>query len=38
MISGLTKIANSFDEFVDMLTVQDDKIETSGVINVDLDF
>ncbi|ENY3727017.1 TPA: SMI1/KNR4 family protein [Enterobacter kobei] len=38
VISGLTKIANSFDEFVDMLTVQDDKIDASGVINVDLDF
>lgn len=38
VISGLTKIANSFDEFVDMLTVQDDKINVSGVIKVDLDF
>ena len=38
VISGLTKIANSFDEFVDMLAVQDDKIDVSGVIKVDLDF
>lgn len=38
VISGLTKIANSFDEFVDMLAVQDDKIDASGVIKVDLDF
>ena len=38
VISGLTKIANSFDEFVDMLTVQDDKIDASGVIKIDLDF
>ncbi|WP_447855225.1 SMI1/KNR4 family protein [Enterobacter sp. WI-ESBL-E8] len=38
VISGLTKIANSFDEFVDMLAVQDDKIDTSGVIKIDLDF
>lgn len=30
--SGLTKIANSFDEFVDMLTAQDDKIDASGVV------
>lgn len=38
VISGLTKIANSFDEFVGMLNVQDDKIDVSGVIKVDLDF
>lgn len=36
--SGLMKIANSFDEFVDMLTAQDDKIDASGVVKVDLDF
>ncbi|STQ13465.1 SMI1 / KNR4 family [Enterobacter cloacae] len=36
--SGLTKIANSFDEFVDMLTAQNDKIDASGVVKVDLDF
>ncbi|KHG49465.1 hypothetical protein T636_A1210 [Enterobacter hormaechei subsp. xiangfangensis] len=38
MTSGLTRIANSFDEFVDMLTAQDDKIDASGVVKVDLDF
>ncbi|MCF8582489.1 SMI1/KNR4 family protein [Enterobacter ludwigii] len=37
VISGLTK-KNSFDEFVDMLTVQEDKINASGVIKVDLHF
>ncbi|MCU6283203.1 SMI1/KNR4 family protein [Enterobacter cloacae] len=36
--SGLTKIANSFDEFVDKLTAQNDKIDASGVVKVDLDF
>ncbi|MBO2916002.1 SMI1/KNR4 family protein [Enterobacter sichuanensis] len=36
--SGLTKIANSFEEFVDMLAVQDDKIDASDVIKVELDF
>lgn len=38
VISGLTKIANSFEEFVDMLAAQDDEIDASGVIKVDLDF
>lgn len=38
VISGMTKIANSFEEFVDMLETQDEELDTSGVIKVVLDF
>ncbi|MEY8713642.1 SMI1/KNR4 family protein [Mangrovibacter phragmitis] len=38
VISGMTKIANSFIEFVDILEVQDEQADTSGLKKIELDF
>lgn len=38
VISGMTKITNSFEEFVELLDIKDEKSDTSGIIKIELDF
>lgn len=38
VISGMMKITNSFEEFVELLNIKDEKPDTSGIIKIELDF
>ncbi|ELY2798225.1 SMI1/KNR4 family protein [Cronobacter dublinensis] len=38
VVSGMTKVANTFEEFIGLLESRYEKVDMSGVVKVDLDF
>ncbi|MDV5358142.1 SMI1/KNR4 family protein [Enterobacter asburiae] len=38
VVSGMTKVANTFEEFIGLLESRDEEVDMSGVVKVDLDF
>ena len=38
VVSGMTRVANTFEEFIGLLELRSEEVDTAGVVKVDLDF